>query len=335
MNADRRVGPETERVLRQLQGAYSTSTIRQCRNSLQVFEAWCAARGLTMLPAEPATLAGFVDALFESSARSTVLTRLWCVRVAHRILDLPDPGLSHPVRMALRRGSRRTDLSTRPAVTRQAWPVNAEVRDRLLAVCPDTPMGVRDRALLRLGYDTLCRQGELVRLRIEDIDRLPDGGARILVQTSKNDPFGRGEYVYARAPALASVDRWLALARLDRGPILRHAFRVRPGQAELRAHAVRRRLKALARAAGFPETAIRTIGGHSMRVGAAHDLAVNGASLAQIMRAGRWRSLESAAHYMREAPVNVWSALEAMDGAGRSDPAGLALAPAGAGRGAR
>jgi len=34
--------------------------------------------------------------------------------------------------------------------------------EQLIAACPDTLAGLRDRAMIALGYDTLCRRSELV-----------------------------------------------------------------------------------------------------------------------------------------------------------------------------
>jgi len=42
--------------------------------------------------------------------------------------------------------------------------------------CPNTMLGIRDRALLALGFAGAFRRSELVALRVEDLTECPDGG---------------------------------------------------------------------------------------------------------------------------------------------------------------
>ena len=59
-------------------------------------------------------------------------------------------------------------------------PFSADELTRLLAACPtDTPMGIRDRAILLTLLDTGIRCSELVQLNLEDLD-LADGRLRVL-----------------------------------------------------------------------------------------------------------------------------------------------------------
>ena len=39
-----------------------------------------------------------------------------------------------------------------------------DLRDKLIAACSNTPIGSRNRAIIAVGYDTLCRGSELVGL---------------------------------------------------------------------------------------------------------------------------------------------------------------------------
>lgn len=297
-----------EAGLERLRGAYADRTLEECAYEFRRFRVWCRRVGACPLPAEPETIARVVDHYFEACTVRTVESRLWHLRRMHLANGLSDPTRTEAVRLAFRRGARAHGARRSRSRSRQAAPVNAALRDRLRALCPDSLMGTRDRAMLSLAYDTLCRQSELVALRIEDMTPLPDGSARILVQRSKSDPFGRGEAVYLSPRGLADVQAWLARAGIDCGCILRRIhFRTKVGRVQMGISVVRERVRHLAGQAGLDPELIRGLSGHSMRVGAAHDLAVSGRTLPEIMRAGRWRSLEAAALYLREAPINVWT----------------------------
>lgn len=50
--------------------------------------------------------------------------------------------------------------------------ITKDILDRLIEATEPGIRGVRDRALLLVAYDTLCRRSELVFLRIEDIESI-------------------------------------------------------------------------------------------------------------------------------------------------------------------
>jgi integrase/recombinase XerD len=185
--------------------------------------------------------------------------------------------------------------------------LNAPLRDRLLAACPEHLPGLRDRVLIGLGYDTLCRSSELVDLLVEDLVDLPDGTGQVLVRHSKADPFGRGEVAFISAPTMADVRAWLDGAGLGRGPILRRFFRGSVVGKRMNVFTVSKIVKAAAERAGVEPGLVAGLSSHSLRIGAAQDLAIAGRSMVEIMRAGRWKHLDAVALYVRDAPVNVWA----------------------------
>ncbi len=180
-----------------LEGAYSESTLRGYRADMEVFEAWCAEKGVEPLPATPELVADFVDAQARDCAAATIKRRLAAIRKVHALLRFENPVTDEAVIIALRRARRMK--RERP---RQALGLTKDIRDRLIAACPDTLPGLRDRAMIALGDDTLCRRSELIGLRAEDLARTSDGAAQILVRRSKNDPFGAGRLAYVSARTL-------------------------------------------------------------------------------------------------------------------------------------
>lgn len=80
--------------------------------------------------------------------------RLCALRRIHNLCDLGDPTQSEDVQLAMRRVRR-----AQPSRPKQAHGVTASLRDQLLAVCGDDLIGLRDKVLVRVGFDTLCRRG--------------------------------------------------------------------------------------------------------------------------------------------------------------------------------
>jgi len=297
-------------AIRSREGAYAETTLSAAARDFAAFERWCGANGRVALPASPRTVAEFVEAAGRTCAILTVRRRLHVIRRLHQWLNLPDPTEEEAVRLAWRRTLRR---AAKPP--RQALGLTAQLREQLLAACPESLLGLRDRAMIAVGYDTLCRRAELVALRIEDLQPLANGTAKILVRSAKNDPAREGRFAYLSADACRRLAAWREAAGLNDGPLFRTVRGAAIGATAMNPRIVNRTLQAAAVRAGCPDEVVRRLSGHSMRVGAAQDLAIAGRSVLQIMRAGRWHSLQGMMGYVRKADVNVWSAI------GRSGPA--------------
>jgi site-specific recombinase XerD len=122
------------------------------------------------------------------------------------------------------RGIRRT-LGT--AKTRKA-PATAE---RLLAMAANTGAGlkgIRDRALLLLGFAGAFRRSELVALDLDDLEETPDG-MKITIRHSKTDQEGIGQTIAVPpgkiACPVAALKEWIAAAGIQTGAIFRSVNR--------------------------------------------------------------------------------------------------------------
>lgn len=167
----------------------------------------------------------------------------------------------------------RRALRSKHARPQQALGLNRSLRDRLIEACPATLTGLRDRAMIALGYDTLCRRAELVGLRAEDITPVGKNSAQILVRRSKTDPYGSGRLAYVSPSTLEIVRAWLKAAGIESGYIFRAVLSERIGDAALHPYTVNRVLKKVARAAGVPGECIEHLSGafHARRRRAGHD----------------------------------------------------------------
>ena len=291
--------PDWRAAFVRLEGAYSEQTLRGYSADLRVYEKWCIEEGLPLFGGREVLLR-FIAERMAGQAPATIRRRLVALRKACRLLRLPDPLDDEEVKLAVRRSLRRNGRRTA-----QALGLTARLRDQLIAACPETLKGLRDRALIAVGYDVLARRSELVALRCEDLIAL-ERGAKILVRRAKTDPLGEGRFAYVSAGGLKRLRRWLEAAGITSGPIFRPMLNGRPLDRALHPCGVNRALKEAAQTAGLEPDLVRQISGHSMRVGAAQDLVVAGRSVLQIMTAGRWTSTNVLGAYVRAADLNVW-----------------------------
>ena len=89
---------------------------------------------------------------------------------------------------AVLRGIQRTIGTARAGKA----PATADLIGQMLALCPATMIGKRDRALLCLGFAGAFRRSELVALEVADLAETPDG-LRVLIRRSKGDQEGQGQ----------------------------------------------------------------------------------------------------------------------------------------------
>jgi site-specific recombinase XerD len=282
------------KLMLRLDGAYAANTLRAYRSDMQEFIAYCEHSGSCALPALPATVAGFLlQCTSQNIKTATFRRKISSISAIHRLSYLEDPTKHPEVKITLRKISRQ--LGTR---CDQAFPVTRVVLDKLLAKCGHGLPGLRNRALLLLAYDSMCRRSEVVSLRVEDMEWLSDEGVSILLRKSKTDQHGSGRWIHLSTEATLAVQDWLHAAHIKKGFILRG---IRPnGQitTSLCDSRLSRIYKNLAMRVGLSEQIVKRISGHSMRVGGAQDLLIQGASLPQIMVKGGWAKTDTVMRYV-------------------------------------
>ncbi len=162
-------------------------------------------------------------------------------------------------------------------------PDHEDVR-RLLAACPNTPEGRRNRALIALAADSALRKEELRRLRIGDLDFAT---RQISVHAGKGQRDGVAFFGEATASLLRA---WLAVHPDCRPAVF--VF-VTCTAVPLRPWAIVRILHRLSRRAGLP----RKIGPHALRHYAATALLRRTGDLELVRRVLRHTTLAMALRY--------------------------------------
>ena len=286
---------------KRLEGAYAPSTLRGYYSDIQKFTDWCAHESLEPFPAAVDTVCEFVAAQGVDLRPDSVRRCLCAIRKIHHLLRLPDPTTDEDVNLAMRR-LKRAKLG-RP---RQAKGMTRAHLDRCLAVQPDNPWGLRNRALLSLGFDLLTRRSELVALMTDDIEFRSDGTLRVIIRRGKTDPFGMGRIGFTSRRTAQLVGEWLAWRGDDIAPLFCGIYRGMAINRSLETTKVKLIVKEAIAAAGLPSADVAAFSSHSLRVGAAQELLRAGFDTAAIMRAGGWKSTNVLARYLEFAEHNVW-----------------------------
>jgi integrase len=233
---------------------------------------------------------------------ATLKNRLCAIRKVHRLAEHSDPTAHPDVELAMRRARR-----AQPSRQKQALGLTASLRDLLLENCSDDLIGLRDRVLVSVGFDVLCRRGELVALAVEDLTPRSSGRYQVLVRRAKNDPEGAGRTANLSTISSQLVEQWLGAIGAKSGPLLRPVYGQRARALYLEPLTVGRVLKKLASRARNDALPSGKVSGHSLRVGAAQQLTLEGRDILQIMRAGGWRSMSVVARYVENVDIDFWT----------------------------
>ncbi len=176
-----------------IEAARAPNTLRGYRSDWSEFTAWCTRHRLEPLPAGAATISGYLTELARAGAKvGTMSRRLSAIRFAHQLRDLPDPTTGARV-LAVWEGIRRTH----GAPPDQAVPLMPPPLLDVLAACPTTRTwktrpaepdlaGLRDRALLLVGFVAALRRSELAALTVDQLTEHPHGLVLALPRSKTN-----------------------------------------------------------------------------------------------------------------------------------------------------
>ena len=281
--------------------AHAPNTLRAYASDLRAFAAWCRALAVASLPAEPRTVALYLAALADAGRRpSTIGRALTAINVAHVRAGFTPPREAADVRDAWR-GVRRV-LSVAP---RQKAPLLVEDLRAVAAALPSTLRGIRDRAILVLGWAMGARRSEVVALDAADL-RLTAEGFEVTIRRSKTDQEGEGHKLgvpFGSTPAtcpVRTVLAWRTAAGIEAGPLFRSFKNGRPTSRPLDGRDLARLVKAAAEGAGL---AAADLAGHSLRAGLITQAARQGKAERDIMRHTGHRSAATLRRYIRAAEL--------------------------------
>jgi len=289
---------EIAATLRFAEAAKAANTRRAYAGDWADFCRWAEARGAAPLPCPPGLLCGYLAALAEAGLRaSTITRRAAAIAHQHRAAGLDPPTASPAVREVLR-GIRHTH-GTAPA---GKTPATADLIARLLAACPATLIGRRDRALIAFGFAGAFRRAELLALEVADLTAIPDG-LRVVIRRSKTDPEAAGQEIAipcgSHLRPVETLQVWLAAAAISDGPLFRPVSKGGTvGPSPLSADGFVRALKRRAEAAGLDPA---RFAGHSLRAGFLTSAAEAGADALKMAEVSRHKSMDTLRRYVRRA----------------------------------
>lgn len=293
----------------------AASTWRAYESDWRIFTVWCQGVDLSALPATPTTVAMFLAAEAQrGTAPSTLNRRLAAIRLMHlgaRVLSPHDTVEVHEVMRGIRR------LSTRGVVKKEAA-VDEQIKAMVDTCDLNTYLGLRDRALLLLGFAGAFRRSELVALDVADL-KITEQGFIVLIRKSKTDQESEGQRIaiprVIESPycPVQAVMEWMAATGIGQGPIFRRLMKGNKlTEDRLTDQSVAQVIKKLATRAGLLAS---QYAGHSLRSGFLTSAAARRASIFKMAAQSRHKSLDVLSGYVRAQELFEDHAAEGLLGA--------------------
>ena len=213
-----------EAANRNAEAARSSSTRRAYTRDWDRFVTWALAEGFEALPADPRVVAIYAAHLDQLGRKlSTVRRALVAISQAHIEAGQASPTGAGVVRRQVKGIANRAAEEGRSAPKR-APALSPEHVEAMVEATGSDLRGLRDRALVLLGWWGAFRRAELAALEVEDLVFVPQG-LEVTVRRSKTDQAGAGMVkaipasgVRSRCP-VGAVRAWIEAAGLTSGPL--------------------------------------------------------------------------------------------------------------------
>ena len=273
-----------------IEATWAPNTRRTYGSTLRIYERFCTENGLT--PGEPLSVIAFCEHLASQGRKyATIEHHVAALRTRYGIAD-------DRLRLYLR-GLRRT-LGSAQSQKAPLTPTQLG-----LIKWDSGRKGLRDKALILVGFFAALRRSELVGLNVENVEFVPEG-AILTIRKSKTDQEGRGREVaigYAKRPELCPVralQTYMATLGRNTGPLFVSLRKSQYTQSRLSTDAVARIVKDYADRLGLDP---QRFGGHSLRAGFATTAALMGATEDEIALQTGHKSMTVLRGYIRRASL--------------------------------
>ncbi|MFT4151777.1 MAG: tyrosine-type recombinase/integrase [Paracoccaceae bacterium] len=223
-------------------------------------------------------------------------------RAFHRMRNLASPFEAPVLRQARAKARKAAERAPAP---KSANPVTRDVLLKLLDACGPGLRGVRDRAILMLGWASGGRRrSEIVSLNVEDLDLSEfreKGQIWLRLPGTKTTTKGKTPRLVLKGRAARAVVAWIEAARLTQGPLFRRISRAdRAGKNRLSPDGVMLIVKRVLKDAGMPDGFATP---HGLRSGFLTQAALDGAPLQAAMKLSLHRSPVQAQKYYADVEM--------------------------------
>ena len=297
----------SERTMANIKHSVSANTKKAYESDLKHFKNWMSDNNLVFsLPIPAGVLADYVSDLDEQNfSIATIERRLNAIRWMHRVNDAQEVHTGNRLLSMTMQGLKRKRAEEgRKTTSESKQPLMVdELKAVISLIDTGTLSGIRDKAMLLVGFASALRRSELVALTVEDIT-ITGQGADIKIRKSKTDQTGQGDSVSIMrgspdlCPILALVD-WYEASGIKSGSVF---LRFTPNRciypAAITGRTYANTIKKYCKMSGLNAD---RYSGHSTRSGMLTSAAEKGCNLIQLAQHARHKNTNQTMYYVRQA----------------------------------
>lgn len=276
-----------------LKAATSDNTRKAYQSDIKHYELWGG-----KLPATPEWIVNYLQAYAEKLNARTLSRRLIALKHWHNYQGFPDPTI-HPLVSKTMIGITR--VHGKPKEKSYAL-LPKDLLKMVEALTRDSSLlAIRDNAIIQIGFFGAFRRSELIHIHYEHITWQKEG-IEILLPSSKTDQLHEGQicaipYGNELLCPVTALEKWLIQANIKEGAIFRRILQNNTlSNTPLTPLSINHIIKRCARLGNLSN--IDNITSHSLRRGLATSSAQANASIQTIMRAGRWKQVNTVMEYI-------------------------------------
>lgn len=290
----------SDEVAKYLAAARAPGTVRAYRTAYAAFCSWCEVNAKDHTKPDPVTIAEYLAYVANTRTYSTAKLHLGaivhCCRQSGYDVNFKDV-LIRDTLQGIERVNKRREV-------RSAALMLDDIR-MLLGTCENRAKGIRDRALLLVGFAGAFRRTELVSIDVRHL-AWTDDTVCITIERSKEDQEARGENVVlvnGKDPTtcpITALKAWLAFAKITEGPVFRSITKggkIKPTR--LIDKQVARTVAERCKLAGIVAPDGRILSSHGLRAGFITEAYRAGLSDEEIMGHTRHRDIRRMRIYVR------------------------------------
>lgn len=294
----------SDKSLNSLSVTKANHTIDAYESDWNDFCDWCRYHHQESYPTTPETIVNYINDLADYAKASTIRRRISAISENYNASGeaAKNPCKAWIVKEALI-GLTRLKGTVQKGKTPIYW---EEIEEMISRMDLSSLQGLRDRAVLLLGFMGAFRRSELAGLDVEDIKKYPQGMV-VTIRHSKTDQTSAGQQIGIPYLSNTSMDcihalqEWLAASGITSGPLFRSFLKNgKVSSRRLSDKSINLIVKKYAASIGLnPEM----YGAHSLRHGFATYAALQGVEERLIMKQTRHRSVEMVRRYINEADL--------------------------------
>ena len=147
-----------------LEGAYAPNTIRSYRSDYMHYSNWCHKYQYDPLNIHEDKFLDYILQMGEDLTVATIQRRVASLSSIFNLTKSTNPTKEPVVILTIKKLRRKFGKPQK-----QATPLTYDILTKLKNVCSDDIVGLRNKLLLQLGYETMRRRSEICQFKFEDL----------------------------------------------------------------------------------------------------------------------------------------------------------------------